>query len=335
MADKRSTKQVGKKNLNLLVYKELRNGLNPSKICKKHGLSKNRVQYYLSKLRTLGAIKKVGYGTWEVLDANERSTKSTTKEVQKTTKVANPTSLNSDLNLLKSDRVRGHAFVFRLKLERGLRGWGNRERVFRERRIGFCDLLIGGVKRGQRLFFKGRKVHLFDSSVVVYEKASFLADTAEGSQIAAVRDFLRFVYSLERFLGANFKIGGKYKFRVSRQHYSLVKNALAKQYEGEKKKLKVYCEDGLWFLIDNSYNLHEAETVHSRSAKDDNRKVQDFFNGVKSFDDYTPEFVVKTMQGIQENQLVFSSNIETHITAIQRLGVAVERLTELVERLEK
>jgi DNA-binding transcriptional ArsR family regulator len=327
MASKEVQNQLGSSNLNLFVYNQLKAGLRPSKICKQFGLKKTTIQYHLSMLKQAGLIEKIGYGVWEIIKEFEK------KEVQKTTRVTSR-QLGVNLNLFKQDRVRGHAFQFKINLPE-LRNWKNREKLFLKKDIKFEPLIIGGINRGQKLEFKGRKIWLTNKSIVIYEKSSYLADTSKESQERAIQDMLALMKSLEKHLLANFKTGRYYKFRVSRQHYSLVKNALAQQYDKEGNKLQVYNEDGLWFLIDNSYNLHEAETVHPKTSVDDNKKVQDYFNGIKKFENYTPQFVVNSMQGIQNNQLVFTQNIESHIKAIQDISSATQMLKEEVVKLRK
>ena len=327
MASKEVQNQLGSSNLNLFIYNQLKVGLRPSKICKQFELKKTTIQYHLSMLKQAGLIEKVGYGVWEILKEFDE------KEVQKTTKVTSR-QLRGDLNLFKQDKVRGHAFQFKINLPE-LRNWRNREKLFLKKDIKFEPLLIGGINRGQKLEFKGRKIWLTNKSIVIYEKSSYLADTSKEAQDTAIQDLLSLMKSLEKYLQANFKTGRYYKFKVSRQHYSLVKNALAQQYDKEGNKLQVFNEDGLWFLIDNSYNLHEAETVHPKTSVDDNKKVQDYFNGVKKLEDYTPQFVVNSMQGIQNNQLVFAENMKSHIKAIQDVGNATQMLKEEVIHLRK
>lgn len=327
MASKEVQNQLGSSNLNLFVYHQLKAGLRPSKICKQFGLKKTTIQYHLSMLKQAGLIEKIGYGVWEIIKEFDK------KEVQKTTRVTSR-QLGVNLNLFKQDRVRGHAFQFKINLPE-LRNWKNREKLLLKKDIKFEPLIIGGINRGQKLEFKGRKIWLTNKSIVIYEKSSYLADTSKESQERAIQDMLALMKSLEKHLQANFKTGRYYKFKVSRQHYSLVKNALAQQYDKEGNKLQVYNEDGLWFLIDNSFNLHEAETVHPKTSVDDNRKVQNYFNGVKKFEDYTPQFVVNSMQGIQNNQLVFAENMKSHIKAIQDVGNATQMLKEEVIHLRK
>jgi DNA-binding transcriptional ArsR family regulator len=327
MISKEVQNQLRSSNLNLFIFNQLKAGLRPSKICEQFRLKKTTIQYHLSMLKQAGLIEKVGYGVWEIIkEFNE-------KEVQKTTRVTSR-QLRGDLNLFKQDRVRGHAFQFKINLPE-LRNWKNREKLFLKKDIKFEPLLIGGINRGQKLEFKGRKIWLTNKSIIIYEKSSYLADTSKESQERAIQDMLALMKSLEKHLQANFKTGRYYKFKVSRQHYSLVKNALAQQYDKEGNKLQVYNEDGLWFLIDNSFNLHEAETVHPKTSVEDNKKVQDYFNGVKKLENYTPQFVVNSMQGIQNNQIIFAENMKSHIKAIQDVGNATQMLKEEVIHLRK
>jgi len=143
------------------------------------------------------------------------------------------------------------------------------------------------------------------------------------------------VKGLESTLGANFRINKKYRFKVSRQHYSLVKNALAKQYERDGKKLQVYSENGLWFVIDNSYNLHEAETVHPKTAVDDNEKVQNFFNGLKATENYTPQIMMKAVTLNAQNLNNYAVHLKSHVKSIRLLGKGVRKLTKSIKKLDK
>jgi hypothetical protein len=317
-------KQPRSKNFYLFTYQQIQKGWNPSQICKK-GITKQRLNYYLSSLKRRGLIRKIGYGTWEICaDYSE-------KEVKKTTQVA--TNNQEDFKDYKPDSVRGHAFMFTLRIPKGLRNWNRREEILKQRGFKFKPLKIFGG--GQQMTFRGRKVWLTNKSIIIFEKASFMADTSKDSRKHAVGTFLTTVKAFERYIQANFTYGGKYQFRVSRQHYSLIKNALAQQYDKEGKKLHVYTGDGLWLLIDNSYNLHETETVHPKTADIDNKPVQDFFNGLKQFEGYTPQLVMTAIGKVTENQQVFAENQLTHIKVIKELGTGVKELRREVKKLHR
>jgi len=266
-------KSTGAENLNLLVFELIRKGFRPSQICKILGMKKTALQYYLSLLKKAKLIKKVGYGVWEITGKFDK------KKFKKTTRVPH-NNWGSKFELLKQDQVRAHAFQFKLLIPGYLRNWNKREEILIKKGIKFerLDHLFGG---GQGLDFKGKKIHLTNSSIIIYEKESYIANLAKDAKSAAIYHFFRIVRALERHLKADFSVQGQYKFRVTRQHYALIKNALAKQYDEEGKKLEVYSANGLWFVIDNSYNLKEAETVDPKEADIDNEKVQNFFNSLK------------------------------------------------------
>lgn len=266
-------KTTRRKNLKLIAFELIKKGFRPSQICPILDIKETALQYHLSTLKEQGFIKKVSYGVWEILKEFDQ------KELQKTTRVAR-NNWGSKFEVLKQDQVRAHAFQFKLLIPEGLRNWDKRAEILKNKGIEFEQLnhLFGG---GQSLDFKGRKVHLTNSSIIIYEKESYIADLAKGAKSMAIHHFLKIVMALEKHLRANFSTQGQYKFRVARQHYALIKNALAKQYDEKGQRLEVYSANGLWFVIDNSYNLHEAETVHPKEADIDNEKVQNFFNSLK------------------------------------------------------
>lgn len=259
--------------MNLIIFEFIKTGVRPSKICKILDMQDNALQYYLSSLKKAGLINKVGYGVWEITGEFDQ------KNFKKTTRVAH-NNWGSKFEVLKQDQVRGHAFQFKISVPSGLRNWNKRADILRNKGIDFEELdhLFGG---GQGLEFKGRKIHLTNNSIIIYEKESYIADLAKDSKSLAVYHFFKLISALESFLDANFSVAGQYRFKVTRQHYALVKNALARQYDESGKKLEVYSANGLWFVIDNSYNLHEAETVNPKTSDVDNEKVQSFFNSLK------------------------------------------------------
>jgi hypothetical protein len=320
--EKEVKKTTRSKNLYFSIFQLLKQGLRPSLICKDLNISKQKLNYYLSSLKHSGFIEKIGYGVWEIKRDFE------VKEVKKTTRVA-PTQLG----VLQQDRVRGHAFQFVLKIPSNLKNWDKREEIFKQTNFIYNPLILGGLNRGQKIVFKGRKIWLTDSSIVIYEKSSYISDTAKEAKDYAISDLLSLVKALEKQLQANFSFGGKYKFKVSKQHYSLIKNALATQYNREGKKLEIYNKTGLWFMIDNSFNLNEAETLHPQTADTDNKKVQDFFNGIKDQENYTPQFVTNSIAHVTANQQLYAKNIKTHIKSIQQLGAGINELIILIKDL--
>jgi len=320
-------KEQRSKNFYLSILRRIQQGENPSEISKSLKISKQRLNYYLSTLKKAGCVRKIGYACWEYVKEFDP------KEVKKTVVIGK----NSGGGL-KENEVRGHGFLFRLDLPENFRNWENREKILTKLGINFEPYYVGGVKRGQRLSAQNTKVALTNKSILVNFPESYIRETATLAKRDAVAKFLRVIKHLERVLRANFSDFGKYKFRVSRQHYSLIKNSLARQYLDDQyssKKLHVYSGRGLWLLIDNSYNLEELETVHNKTAVKDNLKVQDFFNGLDQVEGYTPQFVITAIAQNTKNLNDYAVHLKSHIESVQKLGSAVEELTEIVKDLKK
>jgi len=332
MAMKEVLKQHKEVLQDLLVFDLIKKGYRPSQICSKFKINKKTLQNHLSSLKRQGFIRKMGYGVWEIIKEFDQ------KEVLKSTKVANDNML---MGISKPDQVRGHAFQFTLKIPQ-LRNWDKREDIFTKKGIKFSQLITGMGKIGQKIMFKGRKIWITDNSIIVFEKASYMSETAEGSKSHAIYDFKNLINSLERHLKADFNFKGRLLFRISRQHYSLVKNALARQYDREGKKLEVYDEGGFWLSIDNSFNLHELETIHPKTADQDNKKVQDFFNGIKQYEGFTPLFLMETMGKCVQSTIQNAQNLDqyvihlkAHVESVKQLGSAVEELTKVVKDIKE
>ena len=295
--------QPADKKLRLSIYNHIKAGFRPISLCKKLNIKSNLLQYHLSSLKAHGLIKKVGYGTWEILKNYDKTTSVLS------TRVANINRLKQKSKtevLLKPDFVRGHAFQFKLELPNNLKNWKRREEILINLKIPFKKInLFGGA---QSLNFENNKIWLTNKSIIIYEKESFISEFARETKSEAINHFLKIIKRLERHLRANFSTHGKYRFKVTRQHYSLIKNALARQYNATGSKLEVYSDKGLWLLIDDSYNLNELETVHSKTGIPDNEKVQNFFNSLKEFP-ITSKEIFKSMQDTSKNQEIFSQVI--------------------------
>lgn len=246
------------------------------------GFSKQKLNYYMKDLRTLSYLVKVGYGVWEIdKEYDEKEVKKYLQEVKKTTVIGS----DQLEEVKKIKEIRGHAFQIKLLLPENYTNWENRSKVFEMIGLDTDVLSVGGVERGQQVIINDNKVHLYNKSIVVNLSESFLFKTAKESKSYALLDFFKIIKKLERmFNGSPLSHFGKYKFKVTRQHYAIIKNALAKQYISEDKKLECYTGRGLWLLVDNSFKLEELETVHPDTAEEDNEKVHEVFNNIKKED---------------------------------------------------
>ncbi len=229
------------------------------------------------------------------------------------------------------------------QVPRHLRNWNNEKRTqyLRTHDIPHIQLKIAGG--GQRIIVKGRKVQLLNRSIIIYDKASYFAQTASEGKSTALALHLSIIKHIERLLHVEFLIGDDHKFKVSRQHHAMIHNALAEQYNEAGKKLEVRNGRGLWLLIDNSPDengngMNELEAVKSDI---DAKKVKDFFNGLYDIPanphapTYTPGTVLEMIAGVTENQMAFAENMTSHVEAVRNLSAGVKEMNETIKQLSE
>jgi len=319
------------KDFYFTIIKSIKEGLNLTSISNRMNISKQNLSYHLKPLIIDGIIKKVGYGCWEVNEGKligffHRLHR---KQVKKSTKVTinYPNSFTS----FKPDNVRGHAFLFTLKIPK-LPNWNKREEYLNKNNIDFKRIRSWG----HRIIIDNFKIWLTPVSIVVYfpNFKSFMGETAKDTKNYAIYEFKRIISKIETLLRVSFRINNNYKFKVSRQHYALIKNSLAKQYDKEGNKMYCYTEQGLWFIIDNSYNLHEAETVHPKTGLTDNEKVQNWFNGLKETP-ITPKQILQMQYNQTKLSEYYAENIKTHTNSIIKLENSISIMNGLLKKMDK
>jgi len=138
--------------------------------------------------------------------------------------------------------------------------------------------------RSNVLYVDGNTIRLYRNSLEVYSGQSFFGDDVQNVTAKSFKYWNRFFARLENDLKV-ILIKPRYQnIRLVNAHYAEVNNELAKDCNVRADKIKVYATDDgkLWFLIDNSFNLHEAETLHPETSKDDmGEVVKPFFNDLR------------------------------------------------------
>lgn len=272
---KRVKKRGTSKNFYLTLFYHISQGLTPAQIARKYGFSKQRINYYIKGLKDMGAIQKKGVGVWEA----NKGVKITPYRVASQHPPKTFTPIYNIYNEFPKE-IRGHAFVFTLKIP-NIQNWDKREQFLIKKKIEYAEKLRGVYS----IIFKKHKVWLCKDTIVFYvpKSKSYFSNSARGAKDTAIKDFLALVGGLERLFKTSLKINKNYLFNVSRQHYSLIKSELAKYCLDREKKLEVFDKGKLWFLIDNSFNLMESETIDApRADLDMDGVVSPFMNKLRS-----------------------------------------------------
>lgn len=123
-------------------------------------------------------------------------------------------------------------------------------------------------KQSNFLVVDSNTVKLSRGSVNVYSGQHFVGDSVELVTRDSMEYWSRFFVRLEYQLGLSL-LKSRYENvkRVS-AHYARVKDEIAEELEKEGDRIKIFNEDDgkLWFVCDNSFNLHESETVHPETS---------------------------------------------------------------------
>lgn len=296
-----------KKNLYFIILELLKQNKNPTTISNELNISKQKIYYYTRVLKELGFIEKKGYGTWEVIRSKKEH-------------------LEHELNW-KDKKIRGHAFIWKIKAKKF--DW---EQILKKNKIRY-NLVRGYTPR---IIINNQKIWLGKESIIIYDNHSFYGTNAIQSRKYAVFKLKSILDILQSKLGISL---GKYLFKPSREHYGMIKNELARQVNDKGEKIIVRDDlDGEWLWIDDSNGMEgELETGGKGITKDRvalNLEVQNWYNDMKKTNfKVTPTFIIESLGGIVQNQMIFDRNIQLHQSVLEDIRDAIKTLSEEVKKL--
>lgn len=158
------------------------------------------------------------------------------------------------------------------------------------------------LKKCNKVVVDGCTVRLYKSSVEVYgTDKSFFGETPQMASSRAFAFWDRFFVRLENDLRVVLVKSRCQNIRLVSQHFSETANEFAVECERNKERIKVHTRDDgkLWFTIDNSFNLHEAETLHPKTSKRDMEDVvQPHFNDLRDNESFLPSQVTQVLHDI-------------------------------------
>lgn len=292
----------------------LKKGLTASQIAIKLNKSKQLISYHMAKLKRNGIIKYLGSGVWVV---KETPYKDGTQHLSKI--------------LTSPKEIRGHGFVFRLMIPKHIKKWERRVEYLKREKINYR---LQGIKANTpRVIIDKHKIWLGNKNLTVFfpKGKSYYSTQAKTSKNSAIFDFLNLVGKIERALKISLKTNGKYFFGVSKQHYALIKNELANIYNNPRRNLEIYDGGKLWFLIDNSFNLDEAETVDPVVADlDMDNAIKPFFNSLRK-----NPFTAEDIKIIREEQIEVINRLKEISSNMINTTIALEQIQSNVNRIAK
>lgn len=179
------------------------------------------------------------------------------------------------------------------------------------------------IKKCNVIKIDGNTVRLFKDVIEIYSEQSFFGDNAQKSTIEGFRYFNRFVTKLEHDLKIILIKPRAQNIRMVNAHYAEINNGIARECGDKSQSIRVYGNDDgkLWFLIDNSFNLHEGETVHPQTSKHDMENViQPFLNDLRDNKPPTLSEMMNIFNGMSE-QIISLNKIVGALCVSQQVSV--------------
>ena len=293
----RGKNNISNKDFYLSIISMLNQGKNPSTISKELNIKKQNLNYYLSVLKKKGIIKKIGYGTWEVKEFNSNT-------------------------LTKVDRkIRGHAFIWTIKLNKQF-DWIN---LLKLNKLDYK--LVRGLT--PRIVIDKKKIWFGKKTLTIYESNSFYGKNAIESRKYSVISLIETLNKIEKLLNINLK---PYIFNPAREHYSLIKNDLAKQCNRRGEKLIVSDLNGKWLWIDDSDGLEELE-VGNTNALVNSLGTQKWWNDMKRTKfEVTPTFLMESLSGLIQTQQMNADNIIKHQKVLDEMLITLKLIRESLDK---
>jgi hypothetical protein len=301
----------GKKLGLVRTFELLKAGKNPSQISKDLSIPKQTINYYVDKLRKRGYISKSGYGVWVI-----------NRDLKEVPILTSRPLTWSNKKVRTSKQIRGHAFIWKIEFFTEVMNW--------EKYLKIANLPYQKISSDKvfRIIFKNKKIWLTSKGMIIYEALDFLGDSSFQVKGSAVFEMDLLVKDLLKKLNLKFL---PYKFTTSREHYGIIKNELARQYNDKKEKLYIKGDDGdIWLWIDDSLSLGEMENKEPVV----NRQVQNWWNDNKKHNfEVTPSFTLEAIKGLTENQIYMDRNVVKHFEVLNKLGNAVDELRKEIKHL--
>lgn len=304
-------KRLDKHNFYLSILRELETDTNLTRIKEKLDISKQQLNYYLRELKKKGFVFSKGQGWWEL-----------------TEKGKNPTKYSI---FLKEDSIRGHAYVWEIEIEKIPDKWNERIEILKK--FGINYVLVGALKNVPRIKVLGRKVWLCNDHLRIYdtEKSSYYGETAQESQVNSKEMALKILHACENKIGIKLN-PEKIKFR--KEHYALIKNALAIDQNQKGIIWRIKDGEGEWLLIDDSLGEGgELENI-GKGAFKTNPKLQNYWNDLKKHNfEVNSSFILNGFNQLTQSLNYHAENMTSHVKAVQQLGNSAEASSKSTEFL--
>lgn len=153
-------------------------------------------------------------------------------------------------------------------------------------------------------YIEGNYVTYNENFIQVLGKKDFWAENPTEAEAQSLEYWTKFILKLEQKFKVVLLKDGYENIRYTKSgEFAETNNELARDFNNRKDKLQVRgTEDNkVWLIVDNSFNLNEMETTHSKFSMDDAIKVSDHFNDIRDFPVMKPSEISQIVGELSRN----------------------------------
>ena len=267
------------------------------------------------------------------------------------TSCEDPSFMGNHHENVEPNDIRLHWLKYKIKILRKPKTWNTVKN--RHKFLSRKDIKIKTVNKG---FYKTEKIIMDDwwvelnKDYALFQLPNVHGKTAYDAYAKSVHKLREFAIEIQKQCGIQLLNRQHMEFEVVSNHYALIKNALAKEYNSSKQNLLVFDDEGkLRLLIDNSENLDEIEAVHGKKGKEDSHKVQTYFKDVIDEAHYRPSEAkqkIDRLEGasaqfaeglhqFQNNLQDYNKNLNLHMDVQNNQNKNLALMTEVLKDLKR
>lgn len=194
--------------------------------------------------------------------------------------------------------------------------------------------------KSNKITIDGNTIRLYRNSIEVYSNHSIFGRSPQEVTTKSIKYWRRIFAIVENDLRIIISKPRVQNIKLVRAHLAEVDNELAKDHEtkGEKFEIKDKFDGKPWLWIDNSFNLHELETGHPETFKQDMEVVQDFFNDLRDNEPIKvsdiKNLIGELAKNSQKTEAIIRDLAKNSKETAEGLNVTVKVLNKVVERIQ-
>jgi len=184
------------------------------------------------------------------------------------------------------------------------------------------------IKKCNTITTDGNTVRLYKKSIEVYSGRFFYGETPQAATAKSAGYWDMFFARLENDLQIVICKDRYQNIRQVNAHYAEIHNEIATECGNKAEYLKITATDDgkLWFLIDNSFNLHEAETTHPHTSKRDMENVSRHLNDIRDNNPPTLTQMLETLDLMAQMQKKNTECLNALFNSVQVLANTVNTI---------